>query len=64
MEEKVWLGYDITQLSVCEKYLEDAKRVLVDASDTDEIYEEIHYLIEKVIELKSDKQNKYESIMG
>lgn len=63
MEEKVWLGYDITQLSICEKYLEDAKRVLVDVSDTDKIYEEIHYLIEKVIELKSDKENKYESMV-
>lgn len=63
MEEKVWLGYDITQLSVCKKYLEDAKRVLVDVNDTDKIYEEIHYLIEKVIELKSDKENKYESMV-
>lgn len=64
MEEKLWLGYDISQLAVCKKYLEDAKRVLVDASDTDKIYEEIHYLIEKVIDLKNDKKNKYESMEG
>lgn len=64
MEEKVWLGYDISQLAVCKKYLEDAKRVLVDASDTDEIYEEIHYLIEKVNDLKINKEVKYESLEG
>ncbi len=63
MEEKLWLGYDISQLAVCKKYLEDAKRVLVDASDTDKIYEEIHYLIEKVNDLKIKKEIELESMV-
>ncbi len=29
MEDLIWLGYDINKLSVCIKYLEEAKKSLI-----------------------------------
>ncbi len=64
MEELIWLGYDINKLSVCVKYLEEAKKSLVDVDDTDEIYAEIHNLVEKVNDLKIEKEIEFEKYGG
>ena len=64
MEELIWLGYDINKLSVCIKYLEEAKRSLVDVDDTDEVYAEIHNLAEKVNDLKVEKEIEFEKYGG
>lgn len=58
------IKYEIKMLTKCFEKLEEACECLLDVDDTDKIYEEIHYLIEKVIELKSDKKNKIERICG
>lgn len=64
MDEIKAIKYDIKKLSECLDYLEKAYKCLVDVDDTDQVYEEIHNVSEKINDIRLDKAIKLENLEG
>lgn len=62
MDEIKAIKYDIKKLSECLDYLEKAYKCLVDVDDTDQVYEEIHNLIEKINVFRMNKEIELEDM--
>lgn len=62
MDEIKAIKYDIKKLSECLYYLEKAYKCLVDVDDTDQVYEEIHNLIEKINVFRMNKEIELEEM--
>lgn len=64
MDEIKAIKYDIKKLSECLDYLEKSYKCLVDVDDTDQVYEEIHNVSEKINDIRLDKAIKLENLEG
>ncbi len=58
------IKYEIKKLSECLYCLEKAYKCLVDVDDTDQVYEEIHNVSEKINDIRLDKAIKLENLEG
>ena len=56
------IKYEIKKLSECLYCLEKAYKCLVDVDDTDQVYEEIHNLIEKINVFRMNKEIELEEM--
>lgn len=57
------IKYEIKMLTKCFEKLEEAYECLLDVDDTDEVYEEIYNISEKISEIKMKKEIEMESMV-
>lgn len=62
MDKSKEIKYEIKKLSECLYCLEKAYKCLVDVDDTDQVYEEIHNLIEKINVFRMNKEIELEEM--
>lgn len=57
------IKYEIKKLSECFEKLEEAYKCLLAVDDTDEVYEEIYNISEKINNIKMKKEIELESMV-